>query len=62
MLTRQTVLLTGIFALAFTLELLVQAAPINAARIDIDGMKPDIIYLVPGETKGGTAENKPGGE
>ncbi len=39
----------------------VWAAPINAARIDIDSVEPEVLFLTPGEVKNGTAENKPGG-
>lgn len=58
----KTALFTIIFTSAFTLGLVAQAAPINAARIDIDSMAPDVVFLTPGETRNGTAENKPGGE
>ncbi len=40
----------------------VQAAPSRAARIDIDCMAPDVVYLTVGDVENGTAENKPGGK
>ena len=39
-----------------------EAAPSRAARIDIDCMAPDVVYLTVGDVENGTAENKPGGK